>query len=316
MQSKTQKLKIAIIGVGNLGQHHTRIYLSLKDKVEIVGVVDTNESALEKVCKMYHVSGYKNYEDVLDKVDAVSLVVPTSLHYRIGKEILASKKHLLIEKPITTTVEEAEELISIAEKNDLILQVGHVERFNPVVSAVKNYIYSPEFIESYRLGIFDKRVADVGVVLDLMIHDIDIVLYLVNSKLESVESFGSKVFSLHEDIVKARLKFENGCVCDLTASRISFGRYRTMRVFQRDSYISIDFLRQKTKIYKKSKPVITSPDEVEMIKPKITKEEPLKLELIHFVDVVLERKQPSVSGIHARDALSVAMEILKQLKLR
>jgi len=316
MVSDKTKLNVAVIGVGNLGQHHARLYSNMTDYISNVYVVDTDQHRLEKVIKSYNVVASKTYEEILDKVDAVSLVVPTQFHYKIGKEILLAKKHLLIEKPITTNIDEAEELISIAKNDNLILQVGHVERFNPVVGAVKQYIKNPKFIESMRLGLFDPRVADVGVVLDLMIHDIDIVLSLINSQLKDVESYGAKVFTKHEDIVKARLRFDNGCICDLTASRISVGRYRTMRIFQQDGYISIDFMRQKSKIYKKSKPEVTSPSEIDIIKPKIIKDEPLKLELTHFIESVLHNKQPEVTGEHARDALGIALEILKQLKLK
>lgn len=311
-----QKLNVAVIGVGNLGQHHARIYSMMKDYINTVYVVDIDKTRLEKISKTYNVIPSCSYKEILDNIDAASLVVPTQLHYQIGKEILLAKKHLLIEKPITTTLADAEELISIAQKNNLILQVGHVERFNPVVRTIKQYINNPKFIESMRLGMFDPRVADVGVVLDLMIHDIDIVLSLTNSQLKDVESYGAKVFTKHEDIVKARLRFYDGCVCDLTASRISLGRYRMMRIFQEDSYISIDFMRQKSKIYKKLKPEISSPSEIEIIKPKIVKDEPLKIELTHFVESVLHNKQPEVTGEHAKDALGIALEILNQLKLR
>ncbi len=316
MAYNNPKLNIAVIGVGNLGQHHARIYTTMTEFVNSVYVVDIDKSKLDRISKSYNVITSSNYKEILDKVDAVSLVVPTQLHYQIGKEILLSKKHLLIEKPITTNIDEAEELISIAKKSNLILQVGHVERFNPVVGAVKQYINNPKFIESMRLGPFDPRVADVGVVLDLMIHDIDIVLSLVNSKLKDVESYGAKVFTKNEDIVKARLRFNNECICDLTASRISFGKYRMMRIFQQDSYISIDFMRQKCKIYRKTKSVVVSPSQIDIIKPKIVKDEPLKLELLHFVESVIKNRQPTITAEHARDALNIALDILIKLRLK
>lgn len=311
-----KKINVAVIGVGNLGQHHTRIYYEMKDLVNLVGIVDIDEQKLNKYKKLYNIETYTDFHNILDKVDAVSLVVPTKLHYQIGKEILLNGKHLLIEKPITTDVNEAEELISIAKTKNLILQVGHVERFNPVVRAVREYIYFPQFIECIRLGKYDPRTAEVGVVLDLMIHDIDIILSFFNtqSKLKSIEAYGGKVFTNNEDIVKSRLRFDNGCICDLTASRISMNRYRMMRIFQKDSYISIDFLRQQAKIYRKKKPVVTSPSEVEIIKPKILKEEPLKLELRHFIESIISNKPPEVSGEHAYNALNIAVEILNQLK--
>ncbi|MFN3550426.1 MAG: Gfo/Idh/MocA family oxidoreductase [Endomicrobiia bacterium] len=309
-----KKIKVAVIGVGNLGQHHARIY-HLMEEVELVALVDTDIQKLEKFKKIYpDVKFTTDFQEILDKIDAASLVVPTRLHYKIAKEILAAKRHLLIEKPITTKIEEAEELVKIADENNLILQVGHVERFNPVIFTTKEYVFNPKFIESVRLGNFDPRVKDVGVVLDLMIHDIDIVLNYVNSKLHSVEAYGAKVFTDKEDIVKARLRFQNGTICDLTASRISVYKYRKMHIFQEDSYISIDFMRQQAKIFKKKQKEVFSPKDIEIIRPKIKKDEPLKLELQHFINSIIHNKPPEVTAEHAKNALSVAVEIIEQLK--
>jgi predicted dehydrogenase len=310
-----KKINVGVVGIGNLGQHHFRIYHSMSDLVNLVAVADVDENKLEKYRKVYPEIYFTNdFKKILDKVDAISLVVPTSLHYKIGKEILIAKKHLLIEKPITTTVDEAEELVQIAQQNNLILQVGHVERFNPVVQATREFIKNPRFIESVRLGSFAPRVADVGVVLDLMIHDIDIVLCYVASKLESVEAYGAKVFTDKEDIVKARLRFENSIICDLTASRISMYRYRKMHIFQDDSYVSIDFMRQHAKIYRKKHKDAKNFQDIEVLKPKIKREEPLKLELQHFINSIIHNKSPEVTGEHAKNALSVAIEIIQKLK--
>ncbi len=310
-----KKVNVGVIGVGNLGQHHVRIYSTMQDLVNLVCIVDIDINKLDKYKKIYKVETFTDYTKILDKIDAASLVVPTGLHYKIGKDLLLAGKHVLIEKPITTNIREAEELINIAEGKKLILQVGHVERFNPVVRTVKDYINEPLFIEAIRLGSYDPRVADIGVVLDLMIHDIDIVNYFVNSRLVSVEAYGGKVFTQNEDIVKSRLRFDNGCICDLTASRISRNKYRMMRIFQRDSYIAIDFLRQQARIYRKKKPVVSSFTDIEMIKPKIIREEPLKLELQHFIESIINNRPPEVTGYHARDALNIAIEILSQLKI-
>jgi predicted dehydrogenase len=309
-----KKIKVAVIGIGNLGQHHARIYYSMKELVNLVAIVDVDKTKIEKYKKIYpDVEFFTDYRNVIDKIDAVSLVVPTKLHYSIAKEIILAKKHILIEKPITTTVEEAEELVFLAEQNNVILQVGHVERFNPVVQTIKEFVYQPKFIESMRLSNFDPRVADIGVILDLMIHDIDIVLSFVKSNLKSIEAYGAKVFTNNEDIVKARLRFENGCICDLTASRISLNKYRKMHIFQPDSYISIDFMRQNAKIYKK---IFSSNEQkIELIRPKIKKEEPLKLELQNFINSIIENKKPIVTGYHAKQALEVAIEIVNQLKI-
>jgi len=309
-----KKIKVAVIGIGNLGQHHARIYYSMKELVNLVAIVDVDKTKIEKYKKVYpDVEFFTDYRNVIDKIDAVSLVVPTKLHYSIAKEIILAKKHILIEKPITTTVEEAEELVSLAEQNNVILQVGHVERFNPVIQTIKEFVYQPKFIESMRLSNFDPRVADIGVILDLMIHDIDIVLSFVKSNLKSIEAYGAKVFTNNEDIVKARLRFENGCICDLTASRISLNKYRKMHIFQPDSYISIDFIRQNAKIYRK---IFSSNEQkIELIRPKIKKEEPLKLELQNFINSIIENKKPVVTGYHAKQALEVAIEIVNQLKI-
>jgi predicted dehydrogenase len=309
-----KKIKVAVIGIGNLGQHHARIYYSMKELVNLVAIVDVDKTKIEKYKKIYpNVEFFTDYRNVIDKIDAVSLVVPTKLHYSIAKEIILAKKHILIEKPITTTVEEAEELVFLAEQNNVILQVGHVERFNPVIQTIKDYVYQPKFIESMRLSNFDPRVADIGVVLDLMIHDIDIVLSFVKSNLKSIEAYGAKVFTNNEDIVKARLRFENGSICDLTASRISLNKYRKMHIFQPDSYISIDFIRQNAKIYRK---IFSSNEQkIELIRPKIKKEEPLKLELQNFINSIIENKKPIVTGYHAKQALEVAIEIVNQLKI-
>jgi len=309
-----KKINVAVIGIGNLGQHHARIYYSIKDIVNLVSIVDVDKTKIEKYKKLYpDVEFCTDYKKIIDKVDAVSLVVPTKLHYHIAKNIILAKKHVLVEKPITTTIEEAEELVTLAEQNNVVLQVGHVERFNPVVQAIKDYVYEPKFIESIRLSSFDPRVADIGVVLDLMIHDIDIILSYTKSNLKSVEAYGAKVFTDKEDIVKARLRFDNGCICDLTASRISLNKYRKMHVFQSNSYISVDFMRQNAKVYKK----VISQDvqKIELIKPKIKKDEPLKLELQSFINSIIENKKPVVTGYHAKQALSIAIEITKQLKI-
>ncbi len=308
------KVKVAVIGVGNLGQHHVRIYYNMRDSVVLSYIVDIDVSKLEKFKKQYNVNVETDFRKVLPEIDAVSLVVPTPLHYKMAKEILLAGKHLLVEKPITTEISQAEELVKIAKEKNLILQVGHVERFNPVIQTVETYITSPRFIESIRLGSFDPRVADTDVVLDLMIHDIDIVLSFVKSELHSVEAYGSKVFTQKYDIVKSRLRFKNGCICDLTASRISMNKYRVMRIFQQDSYISLDFMRQQTKIYRKKKDIVTSPSEIELIRPKIFKEEPLKLELQYFIKSIIENQPPKVTAEHARDALGVAIEILNCLE--
>ncbi|MFN3966528.1 MAG: Gfo/Idh/MocA family oxidoreductase [Endomicrobiia bacterium] len=306
-------MKVAVIGVGNLGEHHARIYSQISE-VQLIGVVDINTKRAEKIAELYNTKPYYEYQDLIDKVDAVSIVVPTTLHYKIGKDFLLAGKHCLIEKPLTTNLSEAEELISIAKQKNLVLQVGHIERFNSAILGVQKYINSPRFIESDRLGPYDPRVSDVGVVLDLMIHDLDIVLFLVQDKVKDLEAYGTSIFSEHEDIVKVRLKFENGCVADISASRVTRGKYRKLRIFQPDAYISVDYTTQRFRIYKKKTPDAKSMQDIEIISPKTERKEPLKEEILHFVECVKTGKTPLVSGQHGRDALELALEILKKLK--
>jgi predicted dehydrogenase len=306
-------MRFAVIGVGNLGEHHARIYSQIPD-IKLVGVADINQKRADRIAQTYNTKAYYDYHSLIDKVDAVSIVVPTTLHYEIGKEFLSAGKHCLIEKPLTTILQEAEELISIAKQKNLILQVGHIERFNSAIIGVQKYVNNPKFIESDRLGPYDPRVSDVGVVLDLMIHDLDIVLFLVQSKVKELEAYGTSIFSPHEDIVKVRLKFENGCVADISASRVTHGKYRKLRIFQPDAYISIDYTTQRFRIYRKKTPDAKSMQDIEIISPKIERLEPLKQEILHFVDCVRTGKTPLVSGQHGRDALELALEILKRLK--
>ncbi len=221
----------------------------------------------------------------------------------------------LIEKPFTSTIFEAEDLISLADKHKCVLQVGHIERFNPAVMEAARFIQAPRFIEVNRLGPYDPRVAGIGVVMDLMIHDLDIVLFLVGSDVTRVEAFGAKVLSDHEDIAKVRLHFANGCIADLSASRISLKKYRYIRIFQKDSYLSLDYATPQLKIYQKKAPVLRSLLDVEILKPKLSKQEPLALELDHFLQCVREGKTPLVSGKHGRDALELAREVLDNLKI-
>ncbi len=307
-------IRIGVAGVGHLGQHHARI-LSEIPTCTLVGVVDSDKKRAEKIASGIQSTPYQNVEELFGKIDALVLSVPTPLHYEIGKRCLENGIHCLIEKPLSQSVSEAEELISIAKNKNLILQVGHVERFNPAIIAAQKYIHNPKFIEVNRLGSYDPRVAHIGVVLDLMIHDLDIVLSLLQSEVKSVEAFGAKVLSEHEDIVKCRLRFENGCIVDLSASRISLDQYRKIRIFQPDSYLSIDYAKKDLKIYKRKTPVVKSFSDIEILKPALRNEEPLKLELEHFLDCLRHGKKPLVSGVHGRDALELGLEILEQLHL-
>jgi predicted dehydrogenase len=307
-------IRTAVIGVGSLGQHHARI-LAKHPSSELVALVDTDIKRAQKIASLYGRPAVDNHAALIGKLDAAVISVPTPCHFSVAKDLLKSNIHCLVEKPFTSTVEEAQELISIARENNLVLQVGHIERFNPAVVAARPYINSPKFAEVNRLGPYDPRTSHIGVVLDLMIHDLDILLDLVKDKVVGLEAFGAKIFSEHEDIVKARLRFANGCIADVSASRISLDKYRKIRIFQNDSYISVDYAGKSLKVYKKRSEVVKGVSDIEIIKPKLKEDEPLFFELDHFLTCVSEGKKPLVTGEHGRDALELAFEILKGLKL-
>ncbi len=301
------KLNIGVVGVGFLGSLHARVYHQMEE-LTLVGVCDCYKKRAKKTAKKYHTDYYLNYKDLLGKVQAVSIAVPTHLHHEIAKDYLNAGVHVLIEKPITKTLKEADELIDIAKKNGVILQVGHIERFNSAIQAVEDMLKEPRFIECHRMGPFKKRVSDVGVVLDLMIHDIDIVLGLVKSEVKLIEAVGVKILSDHEDIANVRFTFENGTISDLIASRVTKKIRRTISIFQKDSFISLNYADQSAIVHsKKDSKIIKS-------KLKIKKEEPLQKELESFVDCVIHKKRPLVSGEEGRRALSVALEIGKKIK--
>lgn len=302
-----EKIKAGVVGVGHLGSIHAKMYSRL-DNVKLSAVCDCNiERALE-VGKKYHTASYSDYEELFDKVDAVSIAVPTSLHYNVAKDFLNHNIHVLIEKPVTKTLSEVDELIDIARDKKLILQVGHIERFNSAVLAIEPYLEKPKFVECQRLGPFHKRVKDVGVVLDLMIHDIDIVLGLIKQDVVNIEAVGLSTISDHEDVANVRLTFENGTIADITASRITKDVVRKMRIFQADSYVSLDYVTQEAAIFKKTG------DKILREKIKIKKKNPLKKELKSFIDCVRNSKKPIVSGIEGRRALNVALEIIEKIK--
>ena len=301
------KVRAAVIGVGHLGSIHAKVYSKLNN-VELVGVCDCNLARALEVGKKYRTRSYADYEDLFDKIDAASIVVPTSLHYNIAKEFLSRGIHVLIEKPITKTLSEAEELIDIAAKKNAIIQVGHVERFNAAVLALEKYLKKPKFIECQRLGPFHKRVEDVGVVLDLMIHDIDIVLGLIKQEVVTIEAVGLSTMSAHEDVANVRLIFEDGTIADITASRVTKDVVRKIRIFQEDSYISLDYMNQEVTIFKKTGNKILKE------KAKVKKVEPLKKELESFIESVRHNQKPIVSGVEGMRALKVALEIIEKIK--
>jgi predicted dehydrogenase len=300
------KLRVGVIGVGHLGSIHAKIYKHLPG-CTLVGVCDSDPAKLKEVSGALRVPGFSDLTQLIGKIDAASVAVPTRLHHKVSEELLKSNIHLLVEKPFTVTLEEADQLIELAAKQKLILQVGHIERFNSAFTATQKIINNPKFIECHRLSSFPNRSLDVGAVLDIMIHDLDIVLGLVNSPLEKVESVGINVLTPFEDIANARLTFKNGCIANLTASRVSDEIMRKIRIFQENTYISLDYKNAEACVYRKIQDKITKE------RLPIEKEQPLQKELAAFLDCVINKKQPLVSGPVAREALEVALIIQKQI---
>ncbi len=303
-----KKLKCAVIGAGYLGKFHAQKYAALPD-CELTAVVDIDENVANNIAAQNNSTAYTDYRQLLGKVDAVSIVVPTTYHHQVAKDFLQAGAHVLVEKPITVTVAEADDLIAIAKEKNLVLQVGHLERFNPAVLGLEQD-EKPLFIESHRLSPFNPRANDVSVVLDLMIHDIDIILALVDSELERIDAKGTTVFTSETDIANARLSFENGCVANVTASRISLKSERKMRLFRPSSYVSVDF---QNRVLTKHK---TGPKEMFPGIPEIVTEESvfdsgdaLLEEIKHFIHCIQTGNNPLVSGEAGRRALATAIKI-------
>jgi predicted dehydrogenase len=306
------KLKCAVVGVGYLGKFHAEKYASLPD-CELTAVVDVDREAAERIAAKYGAKAYTDYAQILDEVDAVSIVVPTTYHYAVAKDFLKAGVHVLVEKPITVTVEEADELIMLAKEKSLILQVGHLERFNPAILGLEKD-EKPLFIESHRLSPFNPRANDVSVVLDLMIHDIDIILALVDSELERIDASGTAVLTQGTDIANARLLFTNGCVANVTASRISMKQERKMRMFRPSSYVSVDFQnRVLTKHTTGTKEMFPGIPEILTEESVFESGDALLEEVKHFVNCIRSETSPLVSGEAGRRALSTAIEITKLL---
>jgi len=313
MKKTVKKLRVGVIGTGYLGKFHAQKYARMAD-VDLVGVVDIDPSQAREIASEHGTEAYTDYRRLLDKVDAVSVVVPTSAHYAVTKDFLNSDVDVLIEKPITTTLDEADALIDIAESRGLIIQVGHLERFNPAVVALRDIIKKPMFIESHRLSIFKSRATDVSVVLDLMIHDIDIISNFTQSNLKSVHAAGIPVVSHQVDIANARLEFDNGCVANVTASRISTRNERKIRLFQRDAYISVDFANHQITVIRqdgKDPGSIIPGAQIEQLN--FTKADALDDELKSFVRSVKKREVPEVNGQVGRNALKIALNVMDQI---
>lgn len=332
-------IKVAVLGTGSLGQHHARIYSELAEagQVEFTGVFDRDAETGQSIARKYGVQAFDSEITAAESADALSIVTPTDSHFELARMLLERGRHVLVEKPMTNTGEEASRLIAIAQERNCTLQVGHVERFNPVFAYLEAAAGNPRFIETHRLSPYPKRSMDIGVALDLMIHDIDVVLAFVRSPVQSVDATGIAVLSESEDIANARIKFANGCVANLTASRISPEWMRKIRVFSggdEPSYVSLDYREQKGYIYRlakddeqkssllraflaaKNSKVVSEFAGKRIVREPvpIEKSEPLKLELKHFVESVMARSKPRVSGESAKEALDLALEISRQIE--
>jgi predicted dehydrogenase len=304
-----QPLRTAVIGVGYLGRFHAQKYAQIEGS-NLVAVVDANAEACARVAAEVGTRALHDYRELFGAVDAVSLAVPTPLHYQIGRDLLQHGIDVLIEKPIATTVEEARELVDLARTHQRILQVGHLERFNPAVLAAAERLRTPRFVESHRLAPFKQRGTDVSVVLDLMIHDIDLIQELVGTPIESIDAVGASVFSGEIDIVNARLRFQGGCVANTTASRISMKQERKIRIFQDDAYLSVD-MQQKilTVIRKKDAAPVESPAQVSIEEENFDQGDALLAEIQSFLKAVRERSTPVVTGEDGLRALETAIKI-------
>jgi len=299
-------LRVGVAGVGHIGSNHARIYADLPS-VEFSAVYDIDAARANSIAKKYAVTAAKSLEEFADLVDAVSVATPTSTHHAIAHPLLTLGKHLLVEKPITENTREASELVDLAARRRLVLQVGHVERFNPILSALEARLSRPRFIEAHRLSPYPDRSTDIGVVLDLMIHDLEVILHLVRSPVQHIDAVGVPVLSRGEDIANARLRFQNGCVANITSSRISPERMRKIRVFQEDAYLSLDYQNQSGEVYRRVDGRITRE------KVQIEREEPLKRQLMSFAECASTGREPRVSGFQATAALELAVEITKRV---
>ena len=301
------KINIALIGCGFLGQRHLKTLHALKNKANVIAICDHHMENTKAFGRQYRVPVVTDYRDISGQIDAVSICTPTITHAEIASYFLKKGVHAFVEKPITFSLQEADELIKLADQKNLKLQIGHVERFNSAFTTIEPIAQNPLFIECHRLNLFSNRSLDIGVVMDVMIHDIDIILGLVKSPIKEIQAVGINVLTDKEDIANARLTFANGCVCNVTASRISPEVTRKIRLFTQNAYISLDYAKQEASIYSKDERGIHKRN------IPIEKEEPLKKELEHFLDCIRENQRPKVSGVEGREAIKVALEITQKI---
>lgn len=327
-----EKLKAAVIGAGHMGRHHMRVYSELDD-VELLAVVDTDLSKAEEYSRRYKCQAFSDVADVIGKVDIASVATPTVSHLKVAQILIENGIHVLIEKPLAKDTDEGRKIIELAKKHGVVVQVGHTERFNPVVEAIHKFEVTPQFIETHRISPFTFRSADIGVVFDIMIHDIDVVLSLVKSKVDKVDAVGVAVLGRNEDIANARLIFENGCVANLTASRLALKTERKIRVFSQEAYLSLDYQKRTGIIIKKSSNLdflrlarerglndlaeVAGMDYSKLVKVEplmLPDEEPLKAEVEDFIMAVRTGRMPKVPVEAGYAAIEVAERIVKSIK--
>jgi predicted dehydrogenase len=306
-------VKVAVVGVGHLGRHHARILSALPD-VELVGVADVNGARAQEIASQYGTAAFTDWRELVGVADAVAIAAPTEAHTEIAAAFLDRRVHVLVEKPMTTTTAEADRLIALARQRGVTLAVGHTERFNPAVAFVKPLVRGPRFIEVHRLGTFPERSLDIDVVFDLMIHDLDLMLDIVGDEVAALEAVGVPVLTPRIDIANVRLRFANGCIANLTASRISRDRVRKIRFFQRDAYVSIDYAAQEVEMFRLV-PQDGRMPAIEGGKQPIEREEPLKLELADFVAAIRTARAPRVTGEQGRAALALAERVVERMEM-
>lgn len=309
-----RKIKTAVIGVGHLGKEHARVYHSIAD-AELVAVCDTNEANGHAIADRYGVRFVNDYRNLLGEVEAVSVATPTVNHHETACAFLEAGASVLVEKPISRTLEEADEMIRLAESKNVVLQVGHIERLNPAFQALQQQLSNPKFFEAHRMGIFTLRSLDIDVVMDLMVHELDIISSLVKSEVVKIEAVGIPILTAKIDLANARLEFANGCIANITASRVAGERLRKLRVFQPNEYYSLDYAEQQVGMFKLVQPKTAGAlPEIVAQGLEITKREPLLAEIESFVSAVGNKTAPVVSGADGRRALALALEVLNKIK--
>lgn len=314
------KIRAAVIGVGHMGQYHVNIYSELND-VELVGVCDASRERAEEIASKYDTDAYTDHNELLDKVDVVTIAVPTSLHYEVSKPFIENGIHVLLEKPIANTLEEATELFELADSKLVHLQIGHVERFNGAVQEIKKVIKDPLVLEFRRVGPFTGRISDAGVVMDIMIHDIDIALNLIDSKVKSIKAVGGQAYTDREDFASCQLLFENGCLANFISSRVTQEKVRTLAISQKDAYVFLDFNEQDIQIHRQaashyfmSKEELLYKQESFIERIFVHKGNPLKYEVQHFLDCSMRNADRHISGESELRSLKIALRVLDQIK--